>query len=710
MASNAAKAPKPGSTQQRPIGYRECLLILLTFFTSTHATITGPENVLTAYDCAKPLAVEDRALHQEELDCRMQHEVAREKKKEFQLLALEPIQTLEGYRCEIQDTKTMSYCGNYDHQTLLNKYNYYKKHMPPSISDCARMWNHKEYVTPKGESISLGIGINNFNYQSVGNTWIDDKEAHCLGESTKLKGTSVDEIIEDHAIELTLSKETFKYGGGKLAAVTGDEILSCGVYAEQCETPRATYLWKPAEEEFCPLAFSKIVSGALTTAEDDRQVFMSNDGSLVRLVLTYEVAHCGNMVWATNYDNLFLAEVGQGKPFTRPLDPTSTISLSTYIRNRDDFLYSYTIEQLNIELNAVLQHDCEENYRRARMEYFYKHQHPGVVTYAYGNGTFAVSAGEVMYYYKCPAVRVKAIELEQCFDALPVKILPPHRDDGPDPSHLWFLEPLTHQLTRIASATPCVKAFPPKYQLDSRKWLSVDPQIRAAPRPKPAQTTRAVEHSLEREIDPSKGGIYDEEELKKLETYISMPHARKAIGNALGNQVRNFNPTENHLTPNQMFPFQTPSSWFKDFTAKVVRFLEIWGEGAAITFSLFFFLRLISNVIHWIFAGKQLHAARGCGVGLLWMLCPTMFLLKQFAGASVDGAFTMHSPAGDRNNGTPESYSMSMLNRARGSRRRRNEDSGGSGFEPRPPGGVNENPDQGNEETNNETTYRPNPC
>ena len=135
MANNAAKAPKPGSTQQRPIGYRECLLILLTFFTSTHATITGPENVLTAYDCAKPLAVEDRALHQEELDCRMQHEVAREKKKEFQLLALEPIQTLEGYRCEIQDTKTMSYCGNYDHQTLLNKYNYYKK-LQPTCTRC----------------------------------------------------------------------------------------------------------------------------------------------------------------------------------------------------------------------------------------------------------------------------------------------------------------------------------------------------------------------------------------------------------------------------------------------------------------------------------------------------------------------------------------------------------------------------------------------
>ena len=141
------------------------------------------------------------------------------------------------------------------------------------------------------------------------------------------------------AIELTLSKETFKYGGGKLAAVTGDEILSCGVYAEQCETPRATYLWKPAEEEFCPLAFSKIVSGALTTAEDDRQVFMSNDGSLVRLVLMYEVAHCGNMVWATNYDNLFLAEVGQGKPFTRPwiplvpsrYPPTSGIETISYI-------------------------------------------------------------------------------------------------------------------------------------------------------------------------------------------------------------------------------------------------------------------------------------------------------------------------------------------------------------------------------------------
>ena len=171
---------------------------------------------------------------------------------------------------------------------------------------------------------------------------------------------------------------------------------------------------------------------------------MSTYGSLVRLVMTHQEAHCDNMVWTTNYDNLFLAEVGKGKPFDRPLDPTSTISLATYICNRDDFLYSYSIQQLNVELTAVLQRDCEENYHRSKMDYFYKHQHPGVVTYAYGNGTFAMSAGEVMYHYKCPAVQVKALELEKCFGALPVKILPPHNNDELNPDQEWFIEPLTH--------------------------------------------------------------------------------------------------------------------------------------------------------------------------------------------------------------------------------------------------------------------------
>lgn len=318
-----------------------------------------------------------------------------------------------------------------------------------------------------------------------------------------------------------------------------------------------------------------------------------------------------------------------------------------------------------------------------------------------------------MYYYKCPAHKVKALELDKCFDALPVKLLPPHTEGSPDPSQDWFMEPLTHQLTKIASATPCVKAFPPKYQLDSGKWFSVDPQIRAAPRPRPAQRTRAVEHSLSRDIDPSQGGIYEDSELKKLEVYIGMPHARRAIGNALGNQVRGFNPRDSTLSPGQMFPYQTPSTWFSDFTAKVVRFLELWGEGAAITFSLFFFARLISNLFHWIFAGKQIHTAQGCTVGLLWMLCPTLFLMKQFAGARADSGFSTQTPAGQRNDGTPEHYSMSLFGRGHApSTRRQETEPDDSGFEPIPPAATagahsTEAPDR---ETNPPSDYRPHPC
>ena len=105
-------------------------------------------------------------------------------------------------------------------------------------------------------------------------------------------------LIKDHAARITLSKEIFKYGGGRLAAVLGEEVLPCGVFTEKCETPAATYLWKPADTKFCPLAFSKIVKGRLTTAEDDTQVFMSTDGSLVCLVLKYEEAQRTAAPWS----------------------------------------------------------------------------------------------------------------------------------------------------------------------------------------------------------------------------------------------------------------------------------------------------------------------------------------------------------------------------------------------------------------------------
>ena len=73
------------------------------------------------------------------------------------------------------------------------------------------MWNRLEFTTPHDKTVPLEKGINQVTYQKLGSTWIDKGEAHCQGESTIIKGVTTDDIIEDHAARITLSKEIFKY-------------------------------------------------------------------------------------------------------------------------------------------------------------------------------------------------------------------------------------------------------------------------------------------------------------------------------------------------------------------------------------------------------------------------------------------------------------------------------------------------------------------
>ena len=199
----------------------------------------------------------------------------------------------------------------------------------------------------------------------------------------------------------------------------GDSIrLPCSIFGESCQTSVATRrLWKH-DPEYCLLGVSKHIKGMLVTHNHDHQVFMSTDGSLVRLLLKYQESACDRQVWATNYDNLFLAAIPSRNPFRRSFIPES-ISMSTYVNNRDDFIYSYLVDQIDGEMNDVLQ--SEQMVKRTRQDYLSKHEHPGIVTCIWGNGTFAITAGKVLCFYQCRPIAVHAVEHTECFDHLPVQ-------------------------------------------------------------------------------------------------------------------------------------------------------------------------------------------------------------------------------------------------------------------------------------------------
>lgn len=607
------------------------------------ASVTGRDNIFTAYDCTRPTVVEDRALNIETLSCRSdKHSRAMDKDEMFQLLVSEPVETADGFRCEILESRQVSYCGNYDHQTLLAKFDYFDVPKPPTLEQCQRMWDKRKFKLEDGNDVDLEIGTTVANFQRVGRTWASGtSEVECQGSNFREGAFEMSDVIVDISLKIKIFQEKVRQSAGKTVAQSDGLGLPCDIHKDVCITGEATVMWT-ADWEFCPLAHSKDVKGVVVTDTAGDKVFMSTDGSLVRLVLQYQESHCNRMVWATNYPNLFLAPLPHSKPFTRAVDPTA-MSISTYVNNRDDYLYSYLVDQIDKELSSVLQHDCEQRIKRTKQDYFLKHAHPGIITYTLGNGTFATAAGEVLYFYQCLRVKVKALEESLCYSDLPVQRLPGEvqrgqvigqdrvkRDlgkNGTAMGKMEFMEPHTRRLLSFSVEVPCVKTFPSKYRLSAGKWITVDPHVRQAPMPRPMDAPVEIVASLMRELDMSHGGIYDAEALEQMEVFFGMPLLKEAMMTRLSKQIQQGS-YHGPIRPGDMFHQDVPHGWFGGFAADFLAFLTTFGDSAAILTALYVIGKAVVAIVRWVYTGKLLYNLSGCGVNLLWALCPSLYLMR----------------------------------------------------------------------------------
>ena len=587
---------------------------------------------MVAYDCSEPTNVQDRALDQGTLTCREDTTIVKHSvNTTFQLLVKEQKQRIKGYRCAVQDNRNVKWCGRYSHQNTWSKMEYVNRPIPPTVENCRRMIRDQKYKMPDGRYAELAINtITHEFYTEVGKTapgpgsiTVKNNKIACEGADWKIGGETYPDMVVDHNLQIKITTEEFIWDGETMIATSDNTRLHCSSIDQDCQTTEAAYIWD-GNVQYCPFAVTKTVTGLVVTDERQREVFMSTDGSLVRLIISHQEVACGRMVQATNYPELFLAEEDHALPFRRRVDPMS-VSMTTYVNNRDDYLYNHLVQQINVELNAVLQHNCEEHRRTTREDYYTKYSNPGIITYGFGNGTFATSAGEVIYYHTCKQEIVRAKELTECYDALPVTL------DAQasllrkfNSSTQWFIEPLTKRLTRYASIVPCTRHFAAKYQTYSNKWLTATPTLHFAERPRPMAQPEQVLVQMESNVDFSKGGVFDERDMKAWEAYAFIGRIRDSVASQLALQVSD---TYNRGTTDKTF--QTPDEWLMAKYHGLLGFLTAYGQAAAILVSLTVVWRVISQLVAWFYGGCQIYKdASTCTWDIIWTFCPTMFLMK----------------------------------------------------------------------------------
>mgnify|MGYP006896300463 CR=1 FL=1 len=127
-------------------------------------------------------------------------------------------------------------------------------------------------------------------------------------------------------------------------------------------------------------------------------------------------------------------------------------------------LYYMITDQLRKEFRTVLLENCKRQHKLNKVKNYALYSQPGVSTWTMGNGTFGTTAGDVIYTYDCTLEIVHPRHTNHCYQGLPI-----HRKHVPG---IWFVEPLTHRLTREGIIIPCTNLFQAKFKTMDGRYVT----------------------------------------------------------------------------------------------------------------------------------------------------------------------------------------------------------------------------------------------
>ena len=299
---------------------------------------------------------------------------------------------------------------------------------------------------------------------------------------------SINRVIE-------LYEQAAKVDENKAITVLRPDIrLPCLVTAGECQTNIATYLWSTDnQDKWCPYYFIRNVTGIVITDEVGIDVFISNDGSMVRLVLIETLFQYDSKLISTNYDTLFLSQE-KNHQFGRPLHP-SEVNTITYAKQADRYMFGYLTTYIRKELYLVNYHTCRREIPQYQLRFKGKisEQHSNVDGHiaSLGNGYFVVVSGEVWHKYRCRAIIVRPRQTHLCFASLPVTLTPSDKERYNDFSQNhtgsereFYVQPHTRILTNRGIELPCVLMFAAIYKTITGAWIQLKPEISFIETPK----------------------------------------------------------------------------------------------------------------------------------------------------------------------------------------------------------------------------------
>jgi hypothetical protein len=245
--------------------------------------------------------------------------------------------------CKVTETVVPMYCGHYDYQTMVTPLAKWGVPSKAPVHLCQQWWLSKEYTLQVSSRHPLMINATTIILvETLGRTWVtEDGEVKYKGEKFDYENKHYEDLVISHQISITLVEDTELINPDVTLITHQEEILlACQASEKSCTTGRVTYLWdSPTEQKKCLYFKSRHTKGKVVTTEAGDIMYMSTEGSMVRLLMKEEpIAACGRLVTGTNYPALFLAKPQDNLSIGRRLNPHDG-TIFTYVNAQDEFLY-----------------------------------------------------------------------------------------------------------------------------------------------------------------------------------------------------------------------------------------------------------------------------------------------------------------------------------------------------------------------------------
>ena len=644
---------------------RQLLLaaVLLLLLLPLSQPLTFKESSFVAYDCSRP---ENKTVVQAPglQPCQVSEPI-RQQNQTYLLLQAAISTRIPGDSCQIIQSRIVFRRGVYDHAIIAPHMSLFFQPHPVPVSLCHEMWRTMKYTDALGHKHDLQAnGTTMIQYYEAGSCAHneDRSDLECTGADWIYKNQKYEGMIVSMQLDITLRQEELIVNNAdKTVLIHRTQIeMPCRFPTGGCSHPsEGTLVWDPYHSSVeCPLYKLRITSGIDVTDKQGEVLFLSQDGSMVRLERNQPESICQQVVFHTQYPHLLLTSALGHFEFNRPLHP-SEMSTVTYANQQDSFLYGELTSLIKREYSAVRHHVCLSKMQHEKGAYAkaaaeQKALRDGETVFL-GEGMFALASGEVWYRYQCRPVQVIALNRDDCYDALPVKLMdddyqrylqmrtPPEQEPTPflswntprvidnettfDPDPEFFLEPHSHLLVTLATPTPCTPEFAPIYRNAYDQYIMASPTLRQVPKPvaiyDPKDEPPPALEGKASSFNFHEGGIYTSNSVLKMEKYYMAPRAARGLNARLAARLH----TSAIIHPNRPI---LSSDLFDDIPRfsslmpfmPLWQFLLKWGSLCSALFgilAIFRFISWIGGLLFRVFTDLPLV---GCSPKLLLVCCP----------------------------------------------------------------------------------------